>query len=134
MHLHARLLLHHLGQQFHRPSRPRIAKVRRLAVDDLVERRQVLLIQLGLAVVLASILQAGDAVIAETPDHAADPGDRASDAAGDFKPPLALAPEQNDLTAVGQSLVCGLLTQLAQLPLDRTANANDHPGHTRLLS
>ena len=83
MHLDAGLLLHDLRQQFLCPCRTWITKVGGLLVHDFIKSGQVLFVELGLTIVLASIVKPGDAMIAKPPDHPAHPRNRASDCLGD---------------------------------------------------
>jgi len=99
--------------------------VLRRGVDQVVQRGEEPLAELGLPIVLAPVQQPGQTQVAEAGDDPVHPGDRAADALGDVRPTPALGHQQHDLAAVGQALVLGLAPHPAELELDPTFQPKD---------
>ncbi len=125
---HARALEHLIGP--HANDRD---PHRRLRINDLVKRCQKCFVELGLAIVLAPVMQAGHPGIAEAANHPTHPRQRTSDRFWRFQTKLCPRPRATRPDSGGQAFVRGLLPQFAKFALDPTTNTNEHPSHTRLL-
>jgi hypothetical protein len=134
MHLHTGLLTHHPGQQFLRPGGTRIAVILRTLIHQVIQHRQITLVDLERPIVGAGVVQTRRAKLAKAGDDAVDPRHRAADRLGDPRACALLVGQQHDLTTHGQRLVARLSTHPANLKLDAAIEAKEHLAQRRLLS